>query len=47
MVSVIAGCLIGLVINHVFRKITSTFFPPTAPTAIAPADIKKKADGGE
>jgi multisubunit Na+/H+ antiporter MnhE subunit len=47
MASVIAGCLIGLVINYVFQKITVKFFPPSATTDIAQSDDKYKPDGGE
>jgi hypothetical protein len=46
MASVIAGCLIGLVINYVFRKITNNLFPVVSPPATQVGD-GSKADGGE
>jgi len=46
MASVIAGCLIGLVINFVFRKIISKLFPAVSPPAMQVGD-GSKVDGGE
>ena len=43
MASVIAGCLIGLVINYVFRKMTSNLFPSVS----SPATQAGDQDGGE
>jgi uncharacterized membrane protein YgaE (UPF0421/DUF939 family) len=47
MTSVIAGCLIGLVINYVFRKITGKIFRSAAATDNTQTDYKDKIDGGE
>lgn len=41
---VIAGCLIGLVINYAFRKITTRFFRPIALPEVAQAGDKGRHD---
>lgn len=46
MASVISGCLIGLIINYVFRRITSKLFRAVFPPATQAAD-GSNADGGE
>lgn len=46
MASVIAGCLIGLIINYVFRRTTSNLFRAISPPA-AQAGDRSNADGGE
>ena len=47
MISVVVGCLIGLVINYAFRKLVFRLFPPTAKPEVKGIEKEEKPDGGE
>lgn len=51
LASVLIGCLIGLMINYLFRKMAEFIFPPTpmaAPgPALEPGAKESKSDGGQ
>lgn len=47
MATVVAGCLIGLVINYAFRKIAITFFRRISPAAVERIENEEKHDAGE
>jgi uncharacterized membrane protein YgaE (UPF0421/DUF939 family) len=47
MASVVVGCLIGLVINFAFRKMTATLYRPVSQSAVERIENEGKHDGGE
>ncbi len=47
MASVVVGCLIGLVINYVFRKMAMVFFPQISRPGLERPEQERKPDGGE
>jgi hypothetical protein len=47
MGSVVAGCLIGLVINNVFRKLVGAVYGPIPVTASETPENPAKSDGAE
>ena len=47
MATVVAGCLIGLVINYAFRKLVITFYRRIAPAAVERIENEDKHDAGE
>jgi len=47
MTCVVVGCLIGLVINYVFRKLVTTFYRPIETSAAEQTASGDKHDGGE
>ena len=47
MASVVVGCLIGLVINYAFRKVTIAFYRPLSKPDAERIENEDKHDGGE